>query len=103
MKKTPCEMIVWTVLPCIRKKLAKNLLGKGLSQKEIAEKLGVSNAAISQYITDKRGGNVKLSDEINGEIEKSANAILNGEDAVKEICRICKIIKEKIDILEEIC
>lgn len=103
MKKTPCEMIVWTVLPCIRKKLAKNLLGKGLSQKEIAEKLGVSNAAISQYITDKRGGNVKLSDEIDEEIEKSANAILNGEDAVKEICRICKIIKEKIDILEEIC
>lgn len=103
MKKTPCEIIVWTVLPCIRKKLAENLLNKGLSQKEIAEKIGVSNAAISQYISDKRGGNVQLDDEIVNEIEKSANAILNGEDVVKEICRICKIIKEKMDIMEEIC
>ncbi|RLF44034.1 MAG: transcriptional regulator [Thermoplasmata archaeon] len=103
MKKTPCEYIVWNILPCIRKRLAENLLKRGLSQKEIAEKIGVSNAAISQYISNKRGRFGHFDKKIEEEIEKSANEILNGKDVIDEICRICKIIKKEERFKEEIC
>lgn len=97
MKKTPCEIIVWEVLPCIRKGLAEHLLKYGLSQKEIAERIGVSNAAISQYLSNKRGKITSFDDFLKKEIEKSAEKIFKGADAIDEICRICSIIKEKID------
>lgn len=103
MKKTPCEEIVWTVLPCIRKKIAENLIEKGLKQKEVAEKLGVSTAAVSQYISDKRGNASILNNKIEKEIKKSAESILNGEDVVDEICRICKIIKKEMKMKNIVC
>ncbi len=103
MRKTPCEYIVWNILPCIRKKLAENLLKSGLSQKEVAEKLGVSSAAISQYLSNKRGKMEKFNTKIEREIEKSARAILNGKDVIDEICRICRIIKKDKKIKEKLC
>ncbi|HHF55590.1 MAG TPA: helix-turn-helix domain-containing protein [Thermoplasmatales archaeon] len=103
MKKTPCEYIVWGVLPCIRKKLAEVLYKKGLSQKEIAEMLGVSNAAISQYLSNKRGKLGKFDDEIEREIEISAEEIIKGCDVVDEMCRICRIIKRKNKFIREPC
>ncbi len=95
MKKTPCEYIVWNVLPCIRKHLAEILFEEGLSQKEVAEKLGVSNAAVSQYLSNKRGAGKKFDEKIMKEIEKSAHAILKGGDVIEEICKICTFIKKE--------
>lgn len=103
MKKTPCEVIVWNVIPCIRKRLAENLLKYGLSQKAIAEKIGVSDAAISQYLSNKRGSNDTFDENIGKEIEKSAKKILDGGDVVKEICRICNIVKKEMKIEDTIC
>lgn len=104
MRKTPCEIIVWYILPCIRKKMAEYMAEK-LPQKEIAEKLGLSNAAISQYLSDKRGRNFKFDEQIIREIRKSADRIINGGDAIEETCRICNIIKKKINLEHygEIC
>ncbi len=103
MRKVPCEIIVWNVLPCIRRALATSLFKKGLNQKEIANKIGVSSAAISQYLASKRGKNMRFNEKILKEIEKSADAILKGNDAIEEICKICKIIKEEMSMEEEIC
>ncbi len=103
MKKTPCEYIVWSVLPCIRKKLAEALHRKGLSQKKIAELLGVSNAAISQYLSNKRGKFGNFDEEIQKEIEISAEEIMKGSDVVDEMCRICRIIKRKNKYVSEPC
>lgn len=103
MKKTPCEEIVWTVLPCIRKKIAENLIEKGLKQKEVAEKLGVSTAAVSQYISDKRGNTSVFNNKIEKEIKNSAEVILNGGDVIEEICRICRIIKKEMKMENIVC
>lgn len=95
--KTPCEVIVWEVLPSIRKEFAKNLIGKhGLSQKEAAKKLGVTEAAISRYISGKRASQELFDGEILKEIEKSASELIKGNNSIiiKETCRICNIIKE---------
>ena len=103
MKKTPCEDIVWNILPCIRRKLAFNLLKMGLSQKEVAEKLEISTAAVSQYLSNKRGHMTSFTDEIEKEIAQSANNILNGDDIITELCRICTLIKNSQGVLDKIC
>jgi len=103
MKKTPCEYIVWNVLPCLRKNLAEMLHQKGMSQKEVAEILGVSDAAISQYLSNKRGAGRKFNDKIKEEIARSADVLINGGDVVSELCRICSFIKKEKMLKEEIC
>jgi predicted transcriptional regulator len=102
--KTPCEKIVWNLLPAIRKELAINLIKKHeLSQKEAAKKLGVSEAAISRYISGKRGGLDILSDKIQKEIEKSTKQIINGDEktVIDETCQVCKLLQSD-NILEKI-
>lgn len=96
--KTPCEIIVWSVVPIIRKEFAKSLiLNHGLNQKETADKLGTTEAAISRYISGKRGALEISDDEIINEIKKSTNRIIkeNGPTVIKETCRICNLLRSK--------
>ena len=54
--KTPCEIIVWQILPVIRKEFAKSLIeNHKLTQRKVAEKLGITEAAVSRYLSKKRG------------------------------------------------
>jgi len=95
VRKTPCEIIVWDILPCIRRELAKNMAEMGLNETKIAEAIGVTVAAVSQYLSNKRGAQTSFDDEIQKEIKKSAQKVIDGEDSAKEICRICTLIKTK--------
>jgi predicted transcriptional regulator len=102
--KTPCEIIVWNIVPVIKKELAISLVNDiGLSQKNTSLKLGTTEAAISRYISGKRGVLEITDDEILEEIKKSAEKISknNGTTVINEICRICKILKSK-EIVEGI-
>jgi predicted transcriptional regulator len=98
MKHTPCEYIMWNGLPVIRKEIAhRMIINFGVNQKEAAEKLGVTPAAICQYLSHKRG-NTKIEDQdIIKEITLSAQRILNDADidVMAETCRICKIFQVK--------
>lgn len=95
MKNTPCEYMMWNGLPVIRKEIAECMINNfGLNQKETANKLGLTPAAICQYLSNKRG-KIKIVDEsILLEIKKSAERIIKNEGAaiVLETCRICKIL-----------
>ncbi len=75
----------------------------GLNQKQIAELLGITPAAVCQYLSDKRGCYPITDDDILHEIEKSTNILFrNGsENLINETCRICTIIKSK-GIIEKI-
>ena len=96
MKRTLCEYMMWNGLPVIRKEIAVSMIKNyGLSQKQTAEKLGITPAAICQYISRKRG-RFDIADElILNEIQTAAkNIIENGnKDVIPETCRICKIIR----------
>jgi predicted transcriptional regulator len=98
MKRTPCEYVMWNGLPVIRKEIAESMITNfGLNQKEAAEKLGVTPAAVCQYLSHKRG-NTKIDDqELMKEINLSAERILNNTDdkVIEETCRICKIFMAK--------
>ena len=62
MAKPPCEKIIWLILPAVRKELAKSLIENyGLNQKQIAEILEISPAAVCQYLSNKRVPDVKTN------------------------------------------
>ena len=97
--KQPCERIVAEILPTIRAKLALTILTEyGLSQIKTAELLGVTQAAISQYATGRRGDENVLREfpDIDTEIAKMAARLVKGlEDDEREtmlcgICRMCQ-------------
>lgn len=94
--KTPCETIVWYILPFIRKEIAKNLIeNHELTQRQAAKKLGLTESAVSQYLSNKRGDIDIPSKKIEKEIEKSAHLISNNgvSTVIPELCRICKLMK----------
>jgi len=98
MKQTPCEYIVWHGLPVLRKEIARCMINDfGISEKESAEKLGVTPAAVSQYLNGKRG-KINITDvEVLHEINISAERIIyNGtRTVVPELCRLCKLFSTK--------
>ena len=96
--KTPCEIIVWNIVPIIRKEFTKNLIkNHGLNQKQVAKKLGITESAVSRYISGKRGILEITDDEILDEIKKSSDKIANKNEqtVIEETCRICRILRSK--------
>ena len=94
MYSLPQEIEVWYIIPAVRSVLAKLLVAKGLTQEKASKILGVSKAAVSQYINNKRASKVKFPKEVMEEIKKSAETIKNNESsAVREIIRLLDIIK----------
>ncbi len=95
--KLPCEIIVWYLLPSIRGELAKELSRSGLRQKDIASRLGITQPAVSQYLKDKRGQELKLSKEALTKVHALAKKMVDkvDESIVRtEVCAICAIAKE---------
>ncbi len=88
--------MMWSGLPVIRKEIAGSLINDfGLSQKEAAEQLGITPAAVCQYVSNKRG-RVDITDEsILKEIKISAGNIIENESdsIISETCRICKLLR----------
>jgi predicted transcriptional regulator len=95
MTHTPCESIRWHGLPIIRKEIVKSMIKNfGLNQKQAAEKMGLTSAAVCQYLSRKRGKINIVNENILSEINISAEKIFrHGESIVAfEICRICKLM-----------
>ena len=96
MKRTFCEYMMWNGFPVIRKKIAESMINDfGLSQREAAEKLGISSAAVCQYVLRKRAKIDITDDYLLNEIRQSAESIINKGNGhiIPETCRICKIIR----------
>ncbi len=89
--KFPCEIVVGGVLPSIRAALAEELMKKGFSQIEIAQMLGITQAAVSHYTSKKRGSRFEFSEDAKKELQKLADDLVQGlvEDLVIRICKLC--------------
>ncbi|MBN1502610.1 helix-turn-helix domain-containing protein [Candidatus Woesearchaeota archaeon] len=93
--QTPQEISVWYILPSIRRELALALKKKKLSQKQIASILGVTEAAVSQYLRSKRARSIKLPNEILIAIRKSADNMLKDRSChIFEIQKIMNLVKK---------
>ena len=103
--KPPCEIVVWYVIPAIRSELAKELLNLGMKQKDVSELMDITQPAVSQYITDKRGSGIKLDDQVRGMVQEFARELSEGEatkaDLIPRTCKICKNVKTA-DVLEQL-
>jgi len=103
--RSPCEEIVWEVLPGIRATIAQELVRRGVSQREVSRLMDVTPAAVSQYVSGKRGYNIVFRDDIREEISRLAEDLMNGDadDLIKRICEICKKARgEELCPVEEI-
>jgi len=97
---------MWNGLPVIRKEIAESMIQYyELTQKEAAQKLGITPAAVCQYLSNKRGKIKILDEEILGEIKISAQRIIEHDNSVvlQETCRICKIMRTKGVFSYETC
>ena len=89
-----CEVIVQDILPALRALIAKELMTTHkMTQQEVAKKLGISQAAVSQYRREMRGFKIKLlqkDKEILENIEDIAARISSGDldtiSASEECC-----------------
>jgi predicted transcriptional regulator len=80
VKIMPQEMEVWYLLPAIRRELTKIFIkDHRLKQKEIAEILGITEAAISQYKNQKRGKDFSFNKEEKELIRKVAKRMINNK------------------------
>ena len=84
MKKTPCEYIIWHGLPVIRKEIAASLV------------YGITPAAVSQYLSKKRGKLSITNEIVIQEIHSSVERIIErgASIVIIETCRLCKLIKQ---------
>ena len=93
---TPQEIQVWYILPALRREITKCMLEKGLKQKEIARKLNVTEATISQYLKNKRAKEVEFSKEVIKKIKEAVHKMLNENTCVmKELISLCKESKQE--------
>jgi predicted transcriptional regulator len=86
-----CDSLARKYLPGIRAEMVNRLVNdRGISQSDAARKLGITRAAISQYLSGKRGGKVAdLSDEMSALIDRWALAVC-GEEIQINICDVCR-------------
>ena len=100
--KPPCEIVVWYVIPSIRSKLAKELLNLGMKQKDISELLDITQPAVSQYISDKRGHELDFDPVVEQYIKNMARDIKNGElEPIDLIPRFCHIRKFSVKYIKK--
>ena len=97
MYSLPQEIEVWYIIPAIRKELAKVFVKTHkLSYEKAGGILGISKAAVSQYLSNKRATKFKLPETIKKEVAKSVKKLLETpKQAPVEIEKILKIIRNK--------
>lgn len=92
----PQEVIVWYVLPAIRREITKSLITDyHLPQKEIAKRFGLTEPAISQYKKGARG-DIDLSSDIKNKVKEAARNIAEEDSsAPREVQRVLKFIQKE--------
>ena len=83
-------------LPQIRAEVVSRMvIQKGLSQKKVALYMGLTPAAVCQYVSRKRGCKcLEISEDLNEVIERWTGSLINGDNSVT-ICDICQCVKKE--------
>lgn len=102
----PCESAVKLVLPALRASIAKRLYEDyDFSQEEIAASLGLTQAAVSKYLSGKYGAEVKeleKAEKIRNVGERVASGIAKTPSAsqiFREVCNCCREMQGKTGVL----
>ncbi|MGQ4891884.1 MAG: transcriptional regulator [Candidatus Njordarchaeia archaeon] len=103
MLTTPCEVVVKEVLPAIRAMIVIELRERGMKQKEIARKLGLTQPAVSYYLNKRRAKKIQvfkseheLTEKVNELVDKIIKNEISWSDLSKAFCMLCSIARERI-------
>ena len=96
-------IVVQHILPTIRVAISKKLVEeKGLKKSKVSQLMGVTPAAITQYLNKKRGNDLELinqSPRINELISELAEDIFSEIDQpdilLLQLCRICQVVRSE--------
>ena len=98
----PCEVGVKTILPAVKAIMARNIVEKhGLKEKETADILGLSQSAVSRYMTRGRGNLIEIENTVEVQllIDQMVSLLVREPHKKREImelfCQTCKTIREK--------
>ncbi|MBD3309771.1 helix-turn-helix domain-containing protein [Candidatus Woesearchaeota archaeon] len=91
----PQEIEVWYIIPAIRREFAREMKKQGMSQSQIARRLNISRAAISQYISGKRGNDIRFRPVMMRKVRKAALGLLKDGCPIREIQLLCTYLKDK--------
>ncbi|MFH1391265.1 MAG: hypothetical protein ABIH20_03065 [Candidatus Diapherotrites archaeon] len=98
----PCELVNWKILPAMRREIALYLIkDKEMSRKAVASKLGLTEAAICQYLKNKRGKKHEFSKTDMAKIRKLADSIIEKNNNSERKCFICKEFNAPHQIMKE--
>lgn len=92
----PCISVNEYLIPETRKRIAKTLKRNGISEKEIAKKLHISQGMVSRYIHQKNSS--FLDDDIDFVSNELANRMIENyseKDTTEFFCDFCIRIREK--------
>jgi len=96
----PCEVAVKSVVPAIRAYIAKELTHTyKMKQTDVAYVLGITQTAVSKYISNVRGQAVRIDrkEEIqnmmNDIASKIADKRVSGSQLMLEFCYVCKAVR----------
>ena len=94
--QTPYEIASKSVIPAIRGMISKELIGRKLTQSEIAASLGITQPAVSKYVWEKRGRAIDF-DRMD-DVKKMADVIAEGIATGKlSHVQVANMIKEMCD------
>jgi uncharacterized protein len=90
-----CDSLARKYLPGMRAEMVYRLVSqRGMSQSDAAKRLGVTRAAISQYMSKKRGADIQLCGEMDELIDRWATAVAGDEDQIT-LCDVCRCAMKK--------
>jgi len=97
--RPPCELVVRYVLPAFRSLVARELAeNHHLSQMVVAERLGITQAAVSYYLDSKRGARTTKQLESVPSIRKVAEGIATQRfsftNAMSKFCELCIALRK---------
>ncbi|MFW9955003.1 MAG: thiamine-phosphate synthase family protein [Candidatus Thorarchaeota archaeon] len=99
--RPPCELVQREYLPVLRSRLSKKLRERGYSQNDIAECLGLTQAAVSKYLAQDYSPN-PLNETVDITASRMANMIIQENSTsdllVKEVCEACMSLRIGADI-----
>lgn len=91
------EIEVWYIIPALRREISKCLIKDfQISYEKTGNMLGITKAAISQYVKGKRASKIKLPKEIGPKILSSCKSLSKKKTtSSEEINKLLKYIRDK--------
>ena len=89
----PQEIEVYYVIPAIKRQLALAFKEQGLKQKDIAKRLQIEPATVSQYIKNKRGAQVTFPEAMKKAVKQSTTKIIDSISLLRETQQLLQLAR----------